>query len=77
MKKVIEWIKKSNRWKHLVGGFCLGFASDSVWCASLSGIGIASALEYKDKAWGGSWNWTDWGVTIAGVVTGYSTRMLF
>ncbi len=71
MKKVIKWLKESNRWKHLVGGCVIGLASDDAYCAALAGGGIASALEFKDKSWGGKWDWIDWGLTIAGVVVGF------
>lgn len=71
MNKFIAWLKESNRWKHLIGGFIIGMASDDVYCAALSGGGIASALEFKDKSWGGKWDWIDWGLTIAGVVVGF------
>ena len=52
MKNVIEWIKQSNRWKHLLGGVLVGLGSSDLYCAVYSGVGIASALELKDKLWG-------------------------
>ena len=70
MYKVITWLKTSNRWKHLVGGLIIGLASDSTYCAALAALGIASALEFKDKAWGGKWDWIDWGLTISGTLVG-------
>lgn len=76
MKKVIDWLKQSNRWKHIVGGIMVGLASNDWYCATLAGCGIASALEYKDKAHGGSWDWIDWGLTIAGVIVGYGLRWM-
>lgn len=71
MKKIIDWFKESNRWKHALGGFIIGIISNGWYCAALSGIGIASALEFKDKAWGGKWDWIDWGLTVAGTAIGY------
>ena len=76
MKKVWEWLKESNRYKHLIGGMAIGLLSDDWYCAALSGVGIASALEYKDKAHGDSWDWIDWGLTIAGVIVGYGLRWM-
>lgn len=76
MKKMITWLRESNRWKHLIGGITIGVLSDDWYCATLSGMGIASALEYKDKAHGGSWDWIDWGLTIAGVIVGYALRWI-
>lgn len=74
MRKVWEWLKTSNRYKHLIGGMVIGLLSDDWYCAALSGVGITSALEYKDKAHGGSWDWVDWGLTIAGVIVGYGIK---
>ena len=76
MKKIWDWLKQSNRYKHLVGGMAIGLLSDDWYCAALSGVGIASALEYKDKAHGGSWDWVDWGLTVAGVIVGYGLRWM-
>lgn len=76
MKKLINWLKESNRYKHLIGGMAIGLMSDDWYCATLSGVGIASALEYKDKAYGGVFDWVDWGLTIAGVIVGYGLRWM-
>lgn len=70
MKKVLQWLQASNRWKHLVGGICIGFGADSTYCAAYAGIGVAAALEMKDKLWGGEWDWVDFGLTVCGVVMG-------
>lgn len=76
MKKVINWLKESNRYKHILGGMAIGLISDDWYCATLAGVGIASALEYKDRAHGGSWDWIDLGLTLAGVSVGYGLRTL-
>ena len=70
MKKIIGWFKGSNRWKHLAGGLLIGFGADSNYCAAYAGIGIAGALELKDKLWGGKWDWMDFALTVAGVIIG-------
>lgn len=72
--KAIAWIKESNRWKHLLGGYAIGAGSDDAYCAAYCGVLVASALEYKDKAHGDKWDWTDWSLTLAGVALGYATR---
>lgn len=74
MKKIINWLKQSNRGKHLIGGIAIGTGADSVYCAAYAGIGVASALELKDKLWGGKWDWIDWSLTVAGVVIGQTIR---
>lgn len=76
MKKVIEWLSASNRWKHLVGGFLIGLGSDGWFCTLYAGAGVASTLELKDKAWGGKWDWIDWSLTVVGAVVGQSFRAL-
>lgn len=72
----MTWLKESNRWKHLLGGFVIGLGADSPYCAAYSGAGVASALELKDKLWGGKWDWTDWLLTIGGTGFGYAARYL-
>lgn len=68
----MSWITESHRLQHFIGGFIIGLLSLGQWyTASLAGFGIASVLEFKDKSWGGKWDWTDWIVTIAGVATGF------
>lgn len=61
MKKVIKWLKESNRYKHLIGGVL---------------IGAATALELKDKMWGGKADIVDWGLTVGGVAIGFGVRTL-
>lgn len=73
--KILQWIKKSNRWKHLTGGVVIGLGADTCYCAAYAGIGVASALELKDKLSGGKWDWIDFGLTIAGVGVGYLIRI--
>lgn len=68
----MNWLKESHRWQHLIGGFIIGLLSIGCWyTATLAGVGIASALEFKDKRWGGEWDWTDLAITIAGVAIGF------
>lgn len=74
MKRIIEWLKASNRWKHLVGGMLIGAGANDPYCAAYSGAGIASALELKDKLWGGKWDWIDFCLTLSGVVIGHLIR---
>ncbi len=71
MKNVIEWIKQSNRWKHLLGGILVGLGSNDLYCAAYSGVGVASALELKDKLWGSTIDIVDWGITLVGVAIGF------
>jgi hypothetical protein len=70
MKKLIKWLNESNHWKHIAGGSLIGLFSFSWYCALFSGAGVSSALEFKDKQWGGMWDWIDWSLTMAGVIVG-------
>lgn len=75
--KKMSWLSESNRWKHLVGGIAIGILSLGNWyTALLAGCGIASALEFKDRSWGGKWDWLDWIVTIAGVLIGFGICLI-
>jgi hypothetical protein len=74
IKKFKNWLKESNRWKHLIGGYAIGLGADGLYCAAYAGIGVASALEFKDIQWGGKWDWIDWGLTVLGVSLGFGTR---
>lgn len=76
MGKILDWLKTSNRWKHLAGGVMIGLGADSNYCAAYAGVGVAAALELKDKLWGGNWDWVDFGLTVGGVVAGRLIRIL-
>lgn len=66
MNKIISFLKKSNRYKHLVGGFMVGLCALSPWSAIYSAIIAASCLELKDKLHGCPWDWIDWLCTVFG-----------
>ena len=74
MKKIITWLKSSNRGRHIVGGVLIGLGADDTYCALYAGVGVAGALELKDKLYGGKWDWVDFGCTMAGVVVGRLIR---
>lgn len=74
MKKIFNWLKDSNRYKHLVGGILIGLGADDTYCAAYAGVGVAGALELKDKLHGGKWDWVDFGCTVAGVAIGRTIR---
>lgn len=76
MKKIVEWLNKSNRWKHLVGGVIVGAGANDWYCAAYAGFGVAGALELKDYLWGGKPDIIDFLLTVAGVGAGYGLRTL-
>ena len=65
MKKLWKWLTTSNRWKHLVGGVCVGFLPLNWWAGIYAACAVGLALEYKDDAHGGKWDWID-GMTLGG-----------
>lgn len=68
---MIEWLKASNRWKHLVGGAVIGAAMVNVIDAVMVSAVVGAAMEYKDKAWGGKFDWVDFSLTaVGGAVAG-------
>lgn len=71
MKKLIEWFKLNNRCKYLVGGLIIGIFAFDWFTAMYAGVLTAGALEYKDKAYGGRWDWIDFGLTVAGAIFGW------
>ena len=58
----------------LIGGILIGVGANSIYCAAYTGIGVASALELKDKLWGGKFDLIDWVLTVIGVAIGYLIR---
>lgn len=66
MNRIISFLKESNRWKHLAGGFAVGLCAFSAFGAIYSATVAASCLELKDKLHGSLWDWTDWLLTVVG-----------
>lgn len=76
MKKVIDWLKSSSRWKHLLGGVLIGLGADDFYCAVYAGAVAAGALELKDKLHGGCWDWLDCVLTVAGATVVGGVRLI-
>lgn len=65
MSSIIKIFTESNRYKHFLYGIVVGL------CLTVLGaIGIASGMEFKDKQWGGKWDWWDWFFTVLGGIIG-------
>lgn len=75
MKKFIAWIKGSNRWKHLAGGLLIGLFASGWYCAAYTSVIAGACLEYKDRAYGGKWDWVDLGLTVGGAALGHLPRL--
>lgn len=72
----MSWIKDSHHWQHIVLGLSIGVLSEDWYSTAVSAIPTASALEYKDKAYGNYWDWTDWCLTVGGATAGYLIKFL-
>lgn len=70
-KGIIEWFKQSNRWKHLLYGFLVSIIAGFAFT-----LGCAAGMEFKDRAWGGKWDWIDFGLTVAGAWFGLMLRIV-
>ena len=68
MNKIFSFLKESNHYKHLIGGFVVGMFGVNPWTSFYASIIAASCLEFKDAAYGNKWDWTDWAMTIAGAL---------
>lgn len=76
VKNFLNWMAASNRWKHLLLGLVIGLVADDAYCASLSGVCTAGAMELKDMQWGGKFDWIDFSLTMVGDFVGHLTRFL-
>ena len=66
MKKIITFLKTSNRYKHLVGGLMVGLLGFTPWTAIYATVVAACCLELNDAIRGGLWDWIDWELTVVG-----------
>lgn len=66
MEKILEFMRKSNRYKHLIGGFLVGICALSGLNAIYAATVAATCMELKDKLHGCMWDWTDWIITVFG-----------
>ncbi len=72
MKKTSNcWLLESNRPKYLVGGFILGLL-----LTFLCALGCAGGMEFKDRQWGGKWDWLDFAATLLGGLLGQAVQLL-
>ena len=66
-----NWLSTSNRDKHFKYAIPVGFIF-TILCV----IGLASGMEFKDKMYGGIWDWKDWWATILGGLIGQLLRAI-
>jgi hypothetical protein len=61
----MSWINESNRIKHLLYAIPAG-----VLLTILFAAGLAVGMEFKDRAYGGKWDWLDIAATLIGGFVG-------
>lgn len=67
----MSWIKESNRPKHLLYAIPEGVLLTILFVA-----GLAAGMEFKDKQWGGKWDWLDIAATLIGGLIGQVIQIL-
>lgn len=65
------WINESNRQKHFLFAIPIGLLF-TILCV----LGVASGMEFKDKSYGGKWDWLDWFATMLGGIVGQAIQCL-
>ena len=71
MKNRWSWISESNRLKHLLYAIPIGLVF-TILCV----LGVASGMEFKDRQWGGKWDWLDWLATMLGGIIGQALQII-
>ena len=67
----MNWFMDSNRWKHFVLAIPCGALFTILFVA-----GIATGMEFKDRQWGGKYDWLDWLATILGGLVGQAIQLV-
>lgn len=66
------WLKESNRPKHLLYAIPSAFIGTILFAA-----GLAFGMEFKDKQWGGTFDWLDIAATLIGGIIGQFLQIIF
>lgn len=65
------WLTESNRNKHLLYAIPAAFIGTILFAA-----GLAVGMEYKDKLWGGKFDWLDLIATLIGGLIGQILQII-
>ena len=68
----MSWFTESNRTKHFACAIPIGFVF-TILCV----LGVATGMEFKDKLWGGKFDWLDWLSTMLGGLLGQVIQLMF
>ena len=66
------WLTESNRQKHLLYAIPRGFIGTILFV-----LGLALGMEFKDKEYGGKFDWLDISATMIGGIVGQLIQALF
>ena len=66
VKQIINFIKNSNHYKHLIGGFIVSWLTASPYAGIYAAVVAATCLELKDRLYGNKFDLTEWLLTVAG-----------
>lgn len=66
------WLKESNRPKHLLYAIPSAFIGTILFAA-----GLAFGMEFKDKQWGGKFDWLNIAATLIGGIIGQFLQIIF
>nr|DAF68913.1 MAG TPA: putative periplasmic lipoprotein [Caudoviricetes sp.] len=69
-KKLLEWWKASNRWKHLLYAIPLGAV-----CGAHFTTGVGLGMEVKDHLYGGKADFVDFALTAVGGLIGHGVML--
>lgn len=67
----MNWLIDSNRIEHFTYAIPIGFVF-TILCV----LGVASGMEFKDRQWGGKWDWLDWLATMIGGIIGQGLQII-
>jgi hypothetical protein len=59
------------RWQHFFYAIPIGVIF-TILCV----LGVATGMEFKDKQWGGFWDWKDWLCTMLGGLVGQAVQII-
>lgn len=76
MKKIINWIKQSNRYKHLLYGILIGLLALDWFSVEYCAVFTAGSLELKDYLYGGKPDIIDFVLTVVGFNIGFLIHLL-
>ena len=66
VKQIINFIKNSNRYMHLISGFIVAILAASPYAGIYAAVVAATCLELKDRLYGNQFDLTEWLLTVVG-----------